>query len=838
MIWATHADRAPILKKIETQPWARTVFDAMKARVAASVAAHQRDPDAFLRRLPLIADPAQPGRHPTLARVIRDVEDPDGDTRSQLHRYILTAVDCGVLHFLTGDAAYARCAADILHATVEALVQMPVNESPGNGGWIFPDDHLYEARALGAQIPLIYDFTATHLRAGATVYDLATRGRVPFDVAHAQQVFRTYARLAIEHGIIDANWPVLEMPSLAHNVLALDDSAERTRLLRHVTDLDTPHQDSLQKVVAEYEQPGAIWPESFQYSGGVSSLATYLVALLRRQQPPQPLPAAFAHIPLSLSRLRDFRFPNGEFVRFGDGPRHSGGAYASYEIAYALAQREGDAALQSTFGALIHLGISEGKYDRAKPQGHTGGAAVYLSPLQLLWHAPTVAGTMAPPPPRTTDTIPFAGVVLQRNFSPDRDPAHALMAVVNGGAHVHSHASGMALELYGVGQVLGSNAGKGAYTTAEHENYRRLFAAYNTVIVNGASRSAGGWVNLGINTVEPIALEPAVGAAPVSPNHSFTLTRFADDRGEGAKAKQERLVGLVRTSPTTGFYVDIFRSKSALPDEFHDYLYHNLGESVVLTTAAGALPLAPSTGRFVPAAGTKWERNRSYLLPGWHVFKSAQTSAPVADDVSILFTAKKLALAPAHMRLFIPGNEGRDYSQALAPSTKEAPGNYEKSPTPVVVIRQRGEAWTRPFAVIYEPFAGADNSGSIQSVAALRDHGTFSGFKVTSQIAGRTVTQLIITLPRADSVYENPALGLSFQGRYAVVTLDDRDAPVSLYVGEGTRLRFRGHELTATNAAFADLGAEPVLTASAPAELTFPAGRRIRSAGARAANSP
>ncbi|MDP3069509.1 MAG: heparinase II/III family protein [Opitutaceae bacterium] len=831
MIWVTSADRTPILAKIETQPWARTVFTAMQDRVKDSVAAHRRDPDAFLRRLPLVADPAQPGRHPTLARVIRNVSDPDGDTRGQLHRYILTAVDCGVLHFLTGDAAYARCAGDILHATVSALVQMPVNESTTNGGWIFPEDHLYEARGLGAQIPVIYDFIAAHLRTGATVYDLAARGPVPFDFARAQQVFRTYARLAIEHGIIDANWPVLEMPSLAHNVLALDDPAERARLLRHVTDLDTPHQDSLKKVVAEYAQPGAIWPESLQYSGGVSSLATYLVALLRRQEPPAPLPAAFAHIPLSLSRLRDFRFPNGEFLRFGDGPRRSGSAYASYEIAYALAQREGDTALQATFGALINLGLSEGKYDRAKPLGHTSGASAYLSPLQLLWNAPTVSGTMVPPPPRTTDDIPFAGVVLQRNLSPAGDPAHALMAVVSGAAFVHSHASGMALELYGAGQVLGANAGKGAYTTDDHENHRRLFAAHNGVIVNGASRSNGGWVNLGIDTVRPVALEPAVGAAPVSPHHSFTLTRFTDISGDDVKAEQERLVGLVRTSATTGYYVDVFRSRTAQAEQFHDYLYHNLGDALTLTAAGQPLTLADAPDRFRPAAGTTWSRNRTYLFPGWHVFKTTRASTPFAADVAADFNAAKLKPAPAAMRLFIPGAADREYASALAPETKEAPSPYDKLPTPVLVIRQSGEAWDRPFAVIYEPSAGGASAGSIRSVAALRQNGEFCGFTLTSLVAGRTLTQFILTLPTADSEFSDATLGLTFRGRYAVVTLGENQAPASLYVGDGTRLGFHGHVITAHTAAYADFGgAKPALTApGASATLTLPDGRRLSS---------
>jgi hypothetical protein len=836
MIWVHPGDRAEILQKIETQPWAKNVFEAMKARVHDAVAKHQADPDAFLRGLPLVPDPKDAHAHPTLALLQGGgTAESDPATRGKLQGYLLNGVDCGVLYFLTQDEAYASCAADILQATVEAMVRMKPSESPGNGGWIYPDNHLYEARALGAQLPLLYDFVAPYLHAGARVHHLETRQPGAFNFADAQQVFRTNARLAIEHGIIDANWPVLEMPSLTHNVLALDDPAERTKLLAYVTDKNTPHQDSLAKVVAQYRTAGAVWPESFQYSNGVSVLTTYLVALLRRQEPALTLPPDYANITLSLARLRQFTFPNGDNVRFGDSPRRSGAAYHSYEMAYALGLRQGDEQLRRTFGALINQGVAAGLYDRAKPLGHTAGAEVYLGPLQLLWDAPEI-----PEPakemvrPATTDRLPYAGVVLQRNLSPDGTPAHAFMAVVSGASFVHSHASGMALELYGAGEVLGTDSGKGTYTTNEHENYRRLFAAYNCVIVNGASRSDGGWVNLGIDTVEPVAMEPAVGASPVSPHDSFTLTNFNDDKGPGAKAKQERLVGIVRTSATTGYYVDVFRSESALPNQYHDYLYHNIGDRVVLADEAGALKLAPEPKRFEPAAGAGWKKNRSYLFPGWQVFEDTHASVEFAGAVTAEFDATKMKSTPARMKLFIPGSAGREYATAMAPTTKEAPAPYDHAPTPVLVIRQQGEAWTRPFAVIYEPVAGEKTPGAIQQVTALRSHGEFAGFMVVSQIAGAKVTQYVLVQPTAQSIWADEALGIAFTGRYGVITLNARGECTALYLGEGNRLSYHDWNLQISAdtpaAAAAEIdGASAKVTSASAAVVTLPGGHRITS---------
>ena len=152
--------------------------------------------------------------------------------------------------------------------------------------------------------------------------------------------------------------------------------------------------------------------------------------------------------------------------------------------------------------------------------------------------------------------------------------------------------------------------------------------------------------------------------------------------------------------------------------------------------------------------------------------------------------------ARAHMRLFIAGAAGRDYSTALAPETKDAPEPYGHSPTPVLVIRQQGEAWTRPFAVIYEPFTGSEKAGSIQAVTALTQNQKFAGFKVVSQIAGRTSTQYILVQPSATSAFEDAALGLSFRGRYAVIRIDENGKPTALYLGDGSKLSFQGVTLS------------------------------------------
>lgn len=150
----------------------------------------------------------------------------------------------------------------------------------------------------------------------------------------------------------------------------------------------------------------------------------------------------------------------------------------------------------------------------------------------------------------------------------------------------------------------------------------------------------------------------------------------------------------------------------------------------------------------------------------------------------------------------------------------------------MLIVRQQGAAWDRPFAVVYEPRAtdAAGPTDGIHSVTTLTSHDRFAGFRIVSRHAGQITQQLVLVLPTADSTYADVTLELNFRGRYAVVTLDESDAVTSLYLSEGTSLHSRGHTLTTQGAAHADVGGStPVLTAPVPAQLTLPDGRRVES---------
>ncbi|MDP5231551.1 MAG: hypothetical protein NWQ38_14255, partial [Cellulophaga sp.] len=317
------------------------------------------------------------------------------------------------------------------------------------------------------------------------------------------------------------------------------------------------------------------------------------------------------------------------------------------------------------------------------------------------------------------------------------------------------------------------------------------WAAHNTVIVNGSSRGEGGWVGLGINTVQLIAMEPMPKTQAISSKYSFSQTSFLDDKGDKADAEQERTLAVIRTSPTTGYYVDVFRSKSILPNEYHDYLYHNIGDK--LTFLTDNLSLKDTPERYMANANGPWINNKEFRNPGWHFFEDVQTSSEYSEDVKLQFSMEKLEKSPIFMQVHIPGFKNREYTKVMAPNTFEAPKPYDKMPTPTLVIRQKGETWVRPFVAVYEPFGGNEKEISIVSVEKLEQNGIYKGVKVVSKVNNETMVQYIITQSK-NEVFEDKKLGIYFKGIFAIITTNSNNDLQDVYIGDGEKLSFKNED--------------------------------------------
>lgn len=824
LIWVRPVERAGILAKIAGNDAVAEYYEAFTARVEQDLAAWKRDPATYFNRLPLNT-PAATERNTPPFKTYTSFNGKDREEQIVLHHQLQTAVDCGVLYFLTQEERYARFAADVLHTFVQAVGQLPLQTEPNNAGWIYAKDHLREAREIGAQVPIIYDFVQPWLAAGGQVYDLGRKERVPFNFTAAEQVFRTYAELVISRGGTGTNWPILEASSLVGNALALSDPAEQAHYLRYFLEESTSRQDALPKIGAFYDAHGGSWPESLGYSQHVGEYLTYLFTILFHHNPDLQLVNQYPQVVAALPEAYYFTYPGGEeTILFGDGHREYHPMLDGYEMAYHLGRRTGNQDLVKVFGPLINHSVNSGDYQRfSLNENRSYGARMYREPTKLLWFEAEVPGAAGEYPLPVTAELPFAGITLQRNLSPSGKAEDGLMGFVGGGAFVHGHATGMSMELFGKGFVLGSKGGRTSYRTEIHENYYRIFASNNTVVVNGASQSDGGWVNLGTDRVQRLAAEPAPGRSPVSPDFSFSTSAFRDTVGEGAEAYQERTLGIVRTSDSTGYYVDLFRSHSELPDQYHDYIYRNVGDRLELMTEAGDLDRSPTPERFMANAQATWHQNRAYRHPGWHYFEDVETSHKNAQDVMAIFAADNLGPTTIAMRAYLPGQPNRTYTSATSPPLTEGPEAYRESRAPTLVVRQEGSAWDTPFAVVYEPVIAG--RGSIASVEKLGRGRGCEGIVVKSNERGAGITQIILFPADPDRATEYPEYGLSFQGRYATVTLSPSGKVQYVYIGSGKKLVFgdrsvQSRAVTPLSASLNFRSGSPVITTSIPLSFT------------------
>lgn len=785
-IWVKQSDRVQILNKIQKEEWAKTSYTDFINQLNQDIKLHQSNPAEFLKGMPFDWEKSKPGQMPPfyltyhiengIHKNLDNATKEEMANARELIRYLGIGVDCGIAYYLTEDQRYAQCAIDILNSFVKGVLQAKLSDWHERGGWLFPDDGFREVREIGDKVPIIYDFTASFIKKGGKPFDLGKNAKTEFPQAESQQVFRTYADISVNYGHTGSNHPVLEAPSLVHNALAMEDLNERNKLLSYFLTENTKNQDALNVMADFYKSEGDIWPETSQYLNGVSSILTRLMLIVNKYDPSLQLGAKYPNILFSLPALDYAVYPNKEIVRWGDGKRHGSPSYGSYEEAYLLGKMDGVGKITKKFGALLKSAIEEGKYQRKGMNA-------------LLWYKDEMKGDIKPFVLPRTDQIPHAGIFLQRNLSPTSNPVDGLMCFVGGASMVHGHTEGMNIELYGRGQVLGVDNGRGSYQQDIHENYSRIYAAHNTVIVNGSSQGDGDWSNQGINTVQLKTMEPLPGQEAVSPNYSFSKTTFLDDKGDKAEATQERTLALVRTSEASGYYVDVFRSKSTLPNEYHDYLYHNIGDEVKFQNKDLNLNATPD--RYMANAKATWLQNRQYRIPGWHFFEKVETSAVYSGDVQAQFITGKLKAGPISMKLFIPGGEQREYTKVMAPRTFEAPTPYDNLPTPTLVIRKKGEAWTSPFVVVYEPFDGNKPNGSIQSVTKLEQNGVFKGLKIVSKVKEQTITQYVLI-----ETYADDNLGIDFHGEYGLITIKGKSELQNMYLGSGMKLAYKKAELS------------------------------------------
>ncbi|MFC1718447.1 hypothetical protein ACFL6S_32630, partial [Candidatus Poribacteria bacterium] len=319
----------------------------------------------------------------------------------------------------------------------------------------------------------------------------------------------------------------------------------------------------------------------------------------------------------------------------------------------------------------------------------------------------------------------------------------------------------------------------------EHGEYYRKFPAHNTVIVDGISD-----YDRSDHPFDLLHLEPSsVSENAISDLVSFSDTAFDEPT---TASDQRRLVSIIRTSSTTGYYVDIFRSRRRDGnDRKHEYLYHSLGQSIEILDENGrALDLQP----------TEELSSKKGDLVGYDYFIDRQVVAH-SSDFTATFSVTLDTQDDVAMRMWMKGGTDRQIFTVLAPQARSilhggGPEEIQGCPLPTVVLRQPGEAWSRPFVAVYEPY-GEPSGASTKHIRVLEcAEDDLVAFAVESDgddgLKGRV--EYILNTTEVDTTHA--VEGIDFKGIYGVACVNDTGFQY-LYLGKGERLGMGGFGLDA-----------------------------------------
>ncbi len=778
VIWTTATEKPAILEKIDKYAWAKSILSQVKGFVDSRVNAHVSNPATFINSIPVLA-------------TNDNASEAESGAAIKAHAHTLTyASYAAMVYHITREEKYAQFASDVLWHYIEELAPR-TPEKTSMSGYYFADPrtgYLYFAIA--------YDFMVNYLKKPETrVYQKSSGTTIPFDNDKAQKAVLNIAKNALgefkgrdnRYGRIVSNHPILTAPGTLFSILCIEDDTERDRLFTVFWDTGTKRQNSFTRTILPLFGDQGIWPEPVSYS--FMPNVTLVLNIVEKLKPELSVLDEYKRILDGNFLFDNLRHPNRTFVRFGDSKRKSDQTIKAYRYTHNIAKRKGltdyikqaEVALRQGYDAL-------GGYNPNIKVSTYENVAAYA---ELFWGEEipqTIEGEIDFEKP--TVIVKHAGVALQRNYVKQNNEDYGLCGIIGGAHYVHSHVTGITMELYGANYIMAPGAGLPPTVAdrkkPEHRGYFWRHAGNNTMIVNGTTHGIqpGSWNSnseLWMDTTINVAAEPKHLEDPITPKFSFA-TQFLDDTVNDDQ--QRRTLSTIRTSETTGYYFDMFRSKSLGENNFHDYIYHNIGDVTNIMTMDGTTLAVSPTKRYQTDIG---DLNKS---PGWRFFENTNVTEPTNAAVYVRFDLNE---TNTYMNMFAPSGVAREYTKALGPSTREARGSYLKKKTQILAIRQQGEAWEKPYVHIFEPSKSTNTS--VKSVEHIYNNSAIAGAKVVSEVNGSKIIDYIFS---NDSNTTVSHLDINFIGEFGIVRTELKDGKtnVSLYLGKGSALKFLDETIT------------------------------------------
>lgn len=671
-----------------------------------------------------------------------------GDINGEINNLALQAA---IVYWLKGDQAYAKFASDILDQWAKgAYYQLPI-DGPCRTGFL---DVQTLGDAASRSLILAYDFVQPYMK------------RNGYDLHYYETVFEKIASTLAFRGFWNNNWYAAESSTMVFAALSLENNTSRNYYLQFFLSKDTVNgscgQLALPSTVAKWLTPDGHWKEPGGYHNyPVSNL---LISSLAMEKNGYDIYKSFPALFRASYAMLKYSFPDLTVSAFGDTGRASQSP-ESLEIGLIAAIKLNAPELPEMLASMKKL-MDGGKYKRED--------SGYLGLLCFLPELPSAESDYSWP---RSGTLEFARYFLQRNGT---DPTYGLMYGVQGATYNHNHCNGMAMELYGMGEVMGIDAGTGPnYEHPLHVNYYSQWAAHNTVVAAGFSSSvpfSGSAGQKNIGQIELAAMEPGPDMESVSQLYSFTDTRYFD-RSTGTN--EMRTMALLRLSEESGYYIDIYRSDNRLSN---DYIYHNIGDDLVF--------LDEDRNLLKTTAAEYLLTGKDY--PGFRFYTDVSKLENRTTGLTALFNITRGEVKDRFMQVLVPSAEGRTYYMAKSLKTKTSGRYYNGKALPVFTMHDEGESKSSPFIAVFEPFAGKDGYNVKQiSVEKRKDGNEFTALSVQNRDnSSQTIFQAI------DPEKTFSSEKWTFRGYFGIVSFSGEKI-TSLYLGKGKEISFQGYSLKA-----------------------------------------
>jgi hypothetical protein len=720
--------------------------------------------------------------------------------------------DAAFVYWITQDEKYAKFAFDLFDTYMMGMYYRSEPKDLGNGHAQtlvgLSTFEVIQERILN-ELAYLYDF----------IYPYIEQNHNDKQAKYAE-TFKKWIDISIKNGVSHNNWNLHKSKFVLKVAMVLEDNSHyadgkgREYYIDYILNKTSARQWSLTDFLKYgYDYNTGIWNECPGYAQSVAHELTMFIRDYDNTFNQNLLP----YTPVmykTVEALPQYLFPNGQTTAFGDTYYSSLNTEPVSDM-IRLSQKYNDKESEVLFTQMYKLFEPNATQTSQSPRKLAPQVASFFTSKPLVLNGKIGKDKLED---YITQTFyaPNVSWFVQRNKYDSKENGLMISQYASYGNHAHSN--GIAIELYGKGHVLGAESGIGStYFEKPYLEYYSQFPAHNTVMVDGISKYPEMLSN---HPFDLLSCYPQSNQkSGYYKDISYSDVYFLEPE---SRSDQNRLLSIVSTGETTGYYVDIFRSKKQREgDRFHDYFYHNLGQELSIKDKDGNnLDLQPSdemgfAGGHLFALDYMWDK------------RSGKTD----KDYTATWTMAYPDGNNIYMNLWMKGYAGREVFSIKAPSCRafrnnnDFPYDVKNSPYLTIAARQHGEAWKHPFVSIFEPTTQQEGR-SIESISSFEVAGAspdFVGLIVKSR-TGRT-DYIFSSIQDERVAYQSMAANAT----YSVISKNGKD--FILFMGNGTLIQAKGFMIEAsekTNATLEYKDGEYYLTCEKSVTIKTPKGKTIK----------